>query len=223
MPGKSPSPSTRTVTTHSENTMAVAGLVLAGGKSSRFGSNKAFAEIDGTALIQRVADLFAGLFSHTLLSTNTPELYRHLGLPMVADRYPGDGPLAGIHAAMSDTRHQWLLVVACDMPLLRKSFLQCMMKKAVASSVDAIVPRVNGRAEPLCALYHRRTLSVAGEMLENKERRMHEFLSRITVRFLDDDELGDWGRVPGLFHNVNRPEDLALARALAPGNAGGQL
>lgn len=222
MPGKLPSPSTRTVTTLSENTMAVAGLILAGGKSARFGSNKAFAEVDGIPMIQRAAGLFAGLFSHTLLSTNTPELYRHLGLPMVADRYPGDGPLAGIHAAMSDIRHQWLLVVACDMPLLRKSFLHCMMEKALAGGIDAIVPRVNGRAEPLCALYHRRTLPVAREMLENKERRMHEFLSRISVRFLDDDELGDWGRVSGLFHNVNRLEDLALARSLVQDSTSGQ-
>ena len=101
----------------------ITGVILAGGKSSRFGSNKALAIVDGKPLIQHVADLISSLFAECLLVTNTPAEYEFLSLPMTHDRYRDSGPLAGIHAALLKIRTPRAFVVACDMPNLSQELI----------------------------------------------------------------------------------------------------
>jgi FdhD protein len=96
----------------------ITGVVLAGGQSSRFGSNKALALWQGKFLIEYARDTLTAVFDDCLLITNTPEQYEFLNMPMIKDRYQDMGPLAGIHAALHHTGNPWIFIVACDMPAI---------------------------------------------------------------------------------------------------------
>src|SRR5215510_9861871 len=94
-----------------------AGVILAGGRASRMGGrDKAFAAVDGEPIAVRTIRLFQTLFPQVIVSTNRPSRFADLGVETVEDRFVGNGPLAGIHAAMMASRHPHVFVVACDMP-----------------------------------------------------------------------------------------------------------
>ena len=119
----------------------VAGVILAGGKSSRFGSNKALALHQGNALIQGIGHRLAGLFPETLLITNTPEEYGFLGWPMAGDQYLGCGPLAGIHAALRTVSQPRIFVCGCDMPLLNPDLVRFLCE--LEGDHDIVLLRVH--------------------------------------------------------------------------------
>src|SRR5947208_15606834 len=98
-------------------TAAVAGVIVAGGRDVRMGGrDKAFAAVGGEPIAVRTIRLFHDLFPQVLVATNRPDRFRGLGVQTVADRFPGSGPLAGLHAAILATRHPHVFVAACDMP-----------------------------------------------------------------------------------------------------------
>src|SRR5581483_10211476 len=95
----------------------VAGVIVAGGRSSRMGGrDKAFAAVGGQPIAVRTVRLFQDLFPQVVVATNRPERFAGLGVETVADNYPGCGPLAGIQAALVASRHPHVFVAACDMP-----------------------------------------------------------------------------------------------------------
>src|SRR3989339_729492 len=102
----------------------VTGVILAGGKSRRFGKNKSFIQIDGTPLIERVVTVMGSVFEHRLLVTNTPEEYAYLGLPMVQDLIKGIGPLGGIYTGLETIADDAGFFVACDMPYLNADLVR---------------------------------------------------------------------------------------------------
>src|SRR5271165_4394157 len=128
-----------------------AGWILAGGRSSRMGVDKALLEIDGQPLVSRVAREAAKVCAPVSL-VGDPAVYGHLGFPVIPDRFPGRGPLAGIEAALGATEADWNLLLACDMPALETAVLESLF----AAGGDCALPRYpDGTVEPLCAVYHR--------------------------------------------------------------------
>lgn len=185
----------------------IAGVILAGGASSRFGSNKALADCQGEPMIARVAAVLADLFAERLLVTNTPETYRFLGWPMVGDFHQGAGPLAGIQAALATVKAERAMVVACDMPHLSAPLIRFLCRQG--PEWDVVLPRLASGREPLHALYHKRCLPVIERHLNEGQRKIWRLFADLSVREVAEPEL--LGVVPDLsaFHNVNRPEDLA--------------
>jgi molybdenum cofactor guanylyltransferase len=96
----------------------ITGVILAGGKSSRFGSNKAFASMNGTQLIERVIAIMGSIFKDLIIITNDPDEYSFLGLPMYEDLIKGLGPLGGIYTGLEKIPEKTGFFVACDMPFL---------------------------------------------------------------------------------------------------------
>src|SRR5215475_5572011 len=97
----------------------VTGVIVAGGRASRMGGrDKAFAAVDGEPIAVRTIRLFHQLFPQVLVATNRAERFRALDVETVVDRFPGCGPLAGVHAALLASRHPHVFVAACDMPRL---------------------------------------------------------------------------------------------------------
>lgn len=205
---------------HSDYRMGIGAAILAGGHSKRMGANKALlrAYPGGPTLIETVAARLAeaGL-APTLLVTNTPEEYAFLGLPFSRDEVPGAGALGGILTALVHSTYPYNLVVACDMPLLNPDLLRYMA--ALAGSGDAVVPRRRGLdgqygKEPLHAIYSRNCVEAVRKQIEGGQLRVTDVLDRITVRWVEEEEIRRYDPALLSFRNVNTPEEWAeIARS----------
>jgi len=177
-----------------------AGFVLAGGKSSRMGCNKALLPFRGRTLVEHIINEISAV-THNVSLIGDPGLYINLGYPVIADVFPGCGPLSGIHAALRASGAEWNLVVACDMPAITACFLGELMERAERTGADAVLPAgPSGMPEPLCAAYRRRALAVIERALERDVRKVTEGLEGLQI---------DLWRLPDShhFHNLNTPEE----------------
>jgi len=189
---------------------AIAGVIMAGGASSRFGSNKALALLDRQPMIQHVADILSAVFPTCLLSTNTPEAYAFLGLPTVADIFPGAGPLGGIHAALKYIAEPRAFIAGCDMPLLAPALIRYLCTLAEKEEDwDVVLPWPASGPEPLCAVYSRAALTVIEKNLTQGNRKVSDTLAELRVRRVEETELLSVVDDLNSLHNINRPEDLA--------------
>jgi len=188
--------------------MAVAGIIVAGGRASRMGGrDKAFAAVDGEPIAVRTVRLFHALFPQVLVATDRPERYRGLAVETVGDRFPGCGPLAGIHAALAMSRHPHAFVAACDMPGLDAYVIRFLLGRI--GDADAIVPRWDGDVEPLHAVYARRCAPAMEASLRAGRHALRDFLGTIAVDYVSEEELVRVGGAARSMTNVNTPEELA--------------
>jgi molybdopterin-guanine dinucleotide biosynthesis protein A len=166
------------------------------------GQDKALLPFCGITLGRYVADTVAAAAGKVTLVGN-PERYGFLGYPVLADRYPGEGPLGGILTALTHTFEDWNLVLACDMPAVSCEFLTSLIEAAEAADADALTPAgPSGRPEPLCAVYHRRVLTHFEQVFTRGERKMSLALAAVHTAVLPVPETGQ-------FENVNTPADWA--------------
>lgn len=184
----------------------ITGVLLAGGQSRRFGTNKALAVLAGRRLIEHPAGVLTTLFAHRLLITNTPEQYTFLGWPMTGDRFPDAGPLAGIHAALSAAADPRIFVTACDMPLLNPDLIRLLCESA--GEWDAVLPCSDQGPEPLCAVYDKAALPVIAQALARGDNRIQEVLQALRVRLVAGPDLHRLVVDNQPFVNINRPADL---------------
>ena len=188
----------------------VTGLILLGGKSSRYGSNKALVEIEGVRLVDRVAGVMKSIFHRVLLLTNTPEEYAYLQLPMVEDLIKDLGPMGGIHTGLMTMSDEAGFIVACDMPFLSERLIRHMVD--VRDDFDAVVPRMDWMLEPLHALYSKKCLPAIQEAIEQHQHQIAKCFTRMRVRYVDEEELRLWDQGLRSLFNINKPEDLPGAR-----------
>lgn len=186
----------------------ITGVILAGGQSSRFGSNKALALLHGKSLIQHVTDTVTSIFNDCLLVTNTPEEYDFLNIPMIRDRYQDMGPLAGIHAALRHTGKSWIFVVGCDMPLVMPDLVTFLCSCCTHEDCEAVIPWLEKGAEPLCGLYHKSALARIEQYLQSGKAQVKEILENLAVRKIKEQELLQVIDDLQVFYNVNREHDL---------------
>ena len=126
---------------------------MVGGKSSRFGRDKALIEIDGQPLALRIAERIGPAVDQVTF-VGSPEKYQHLGPHVIPDAVADFGPLGGILAALEDSESEWNLLTGCDMPELTTEFLSFLVERTVGCEDDVILPcDKEGRPEPLCAMY----------------------------------------------------------------------
>lgn len=179
----------------------------AGGKSSRMGRDKSFVVLEGQPMIERVMERVAGLGRETILVTNKPDDYAHLGLPMVGDIHPEKGPLGGIYTAIARASQPHVLVVACDMPWLSRPLLDHMI--GLRGEADVIVPRWDRFPEPLHAIYSRRCLGPIEAKLAADQLKITGFFGQVAVRFVEREEIACFDSEGRSFANINTPDDLA--------------
>ena len=187
---------------------------MAGGESSRMGTDKAFVEILGKPLIEHLLERVADVGQEeTLLVTNRPDDYAYLGLPMYTDVLPGKGSLGGIYTAVYHSSSPHTLVVACDMPFVHPAMLRYMA--GLRESYDVVVPRVKGYPQGLHAIYSKGCLGPIRERLEADRLKVIGFYGAVRVRTMDEDEYARFDARGLMFYNVNTPDELAEARRLA--------
>ena len=197
----------------------VTGVILAGGASSRMGSNKALLPYRGGRFIEAIYRLLAGLFEEVLVVTNTPEQYRFLPCRKVPDLFPGMGALAGLHAGLRQSAGPWIFAVACDMPYLNGDLIRRLF--AQGEGADVVIPESGWGAEPLHAFYGKGCLPSMEAALSVGERRIVSFYCRVRVRRVSAEEVAVVDPRFDSFRNVNTPAEYHRLRgAERDGGAG---
>ncbi len=191
-------------------------MALAGGMSRRLGRNKAVEEIGGERLIERVINRLSEVSSETVVVVAEESRAQALDLPdgvrTAADIYPGHGSLGGIFTGLSATRGDYGIVVACDMPFLNTGLLQFMVD--LAPDFDVVVPRVDGRPEPLHAIYSKSCLEPIESRLKRQDLKIALFFEEVRVAYVDEEDIDLFDPERLSFFNVNTQEDLDKALAL---------
>ncbi len=181
----------------------VTGYVLVGGRSSRFGSDKALHPVRGRPMAVVVASALREHVTGVTLVGDTVA-YAGLGFPIIPDAAEGTGPLGGIVAALQHSRSAWCLVAACDMPKLASAPFTAMFLEAASCHADAVVPKTpDGRLQPLLALYSRSAAEPLALALQQGRWKLSEALDTIAWRELPVEKQDP-------FTNINRVSDLQL-------------
>lgn len=195
--------------------MEATGIILAGGKSSRMGKNKALLEIKGKTVIENVVAELQSAVNNIIIVTNSFEDYQFLGLPMVEDLWKGKGPLAGIQAGLEASSTEKNLVVACDMPFISAKLGTVLLDHLAHYQVA--VPEIFNQLHPLFAAY-RKEISVEIERaLREDQLRIRGIFQNLQVKKMDQVELSKFGisiSDSDLF-NMNHPEEYEQARNMS--------
>ncbi len=193
-------------------------VIQAGGQSTRMGENKALKPFLGRPLVQRVVERLAPAADELLLTTNQPEDYEFLHLPLMADVKPGRGPLGGLYTALISAKYSSVAVVACDMPFASAPLLVAAAGLLSREKVDIVVAETSEGFEPLHAVYRRETCIPAIESaIQADQWRVISWFSKVNLRRLTPDELGRYDPDGLAFWNVNTPEEFAEAEQRAAG------
>ncbi len=180
--------------------------ILAGGRSSRFGSDKALAEIDGECLIKRVCRLLSPFASSTTVVADKPDKYTDFGLRTIQDLNPGLGPLAGLQAALHDMpkSEHWLLLCSCDAYVIRHNWIERLLAHRT-KQCQAVAYRTD-RWQPVPAVYSRSCLPSVESQIKRNDLSMQRLLDRQDVYELQphDDWPDNW--------QINTVKDLERLR-----------
>jgi molybdopterin-guanine dinucleotide biosynthesis protein A len=192
----------------------VAGFILVGGASSRMGSDKAELVFNGRTSLELIAaQLSAAVTSVALVGAR--QEYRRLGLKNVPDLTERWGALGGIHAALAATDKEWAAIVACDLPFVTGDLFAHLMS-LIDETNDAVVPlQPDGRPQPLCALYRRKTcLPEVDKLIAEGEHTPRALLANVKTHWVEFDKLQDLPGAANFFFNVNTPAEFELAQKI---------
>lgn len=192
----------------------VTGVVLAGGHSRRLGLDKALlTTASGETLIAHVVRALTACCTEVLLAVDRPgrPLPEGVTARVVVDAVLDRGPLGGISSGLRAAAEQRCLVVACDLPFVQPALLELLLRERDG---QAVVPRAEGRVQPLMALYQKACLPAIEAMLDDGELRVDRLLTRVHVTYVEEPELREVDPDLRSFFNINRPEDLRRARDL---------
>lgn len=188
----------------------ITGAILAGGGSRRLGRDKASLPLAGKPLALRVAAALAPLVSSCWLITNHPLAHLELGLPLVTDLWPHQGPVGGLITALFYARTPWVLATAADNPFPAPALLQELAARAAGTSRPAVVCRSPRGLEPFPGLYSVRLLARLTEFLQS-DRRPTRFLEVCRPQVIPVEEVQRLDPEGCSFFNLNTPEDVAQA------------
>lgn len=185
----------------------IAGAVLAGGESRRFGRNKALETLKGARLIDRAVAHLAALCDPVMIVANDLSPYIDLDVLLVRDVIPRFGPLGGIYTALYFSPHPWVLVRATDMPFLEPSLAQALIALTQTPHLDVIVLKKDNAFEPLMALYHVRCLPHIRRCMEADRRQVISFYRSVKVHAVEESQWRVYDPEGVSLWNINTPED----------------
>ncbi|VAX26833.1 Molybdenum cofactor guanylyltransferase [hydrothermal vent metagenome] len=195
-------------------------IILAGGKSSRMGQNKALIKLGKKTVIERMIDIVDPIFKEILIITNSPEKFRFLGFPIYEDIYKYKGPLAGIHSGLMHSTTERNFVISCDIPLMTAEMIKYIVEFPTARPVA--ICQAAGYLQPLAGVYSKiifndldehlkyfDKLSSEGKIKHKKNCGMHDFLDSINSEIIYPGSLDFYS--DDLFFNMNSREDYENA------------
>jgi molybdopterin-guanine dinucleotide biosynthesis protein A len=196
---------------------ALLGVVLAGGRSTRYGSDKAFADLGGIPLVERAVRTLGPVARRVVVVANDVSGHAAAAWTVRPDLVPGIGPLGGLHTAVAwavEEGFGGVVVLATDMPFVPSSLLEELAARLERGG--AVVPASRGRRgfEPLCAAYHVDCLAAIEAAIERGDRAVISFFPQVDTRIVDLADVASHGDPDTMFFNVNRPEDYLRADEL---------
>jgi molybdopterin-guanine dinucleotide biosynthesis protein A len=182
------------------------GIILSGGKSLRMGENKAFIDIEGVPIIQRIYTLFKELFHEVIIVTNQIELFKKFDSKIYSDLLPDKGALGGLYTGLFFSTSPYSFCVACDMPFINKSLVQYLIKRI--GDEDVIVPRTKDGLQPLHAIYSKNCLGPIKEIIEQGKFKIIDIFHRVQVNIIEEADFISLDPFRESFINVNTPKEL---------------
>jgi molybdopterin-guanine dinucleotide biosynthesis protein A len=189
-------------------------FILAGGKSTRMGADKAFVEYDGRTLLARALDLARSVTPDVRI-VGSAEKFAPFA-PVVEDIFRDRGPLGGIHAALRSSLTELNLMLAVDTPFVSWAFLQYLISQArSAPGAAAVFPRDEAGSQPLCAIYRREFADAAEAALRDGRNRIDVLFDTVPTRVIEPEELEAAGFSRSIFRNLNTPDELEAEKRRA--------
>jgi molybdenum cofactor guanylyltransferase len=185
-------------------------FILAGGKSTRMGTDKAFLPWATGTLLDHALKL-VGTVAADVRILGDAKKFASLGA-VIEDLYANRGPLGGIHAALANSTSQWNLVIAVDLPFLVPRFLDYLISQARESGALVTVPRAGGGFQPLCAVYQREFARTAEQSLAEGQNKIDLLFAKVETRIIEEHELIRGGFSAEMFRNLNTPADWEQAK-----------
>ncbi len=192
---------------------AMVGVVLAGGGSTRMGTNKALLELGGVPLIERVLRTLQPLFPEVAIVANDPAPYARLGVPTWPDAVPLRGPLGGVYTAILRSRTPYTFCIACDMPFANQAMVAFLCD--LVAGYQVVVPRTPDGYQPLHAVYGKECLARIETMIAADRLKIDLLFPAVRARVVEEAELRAVEPSLRCFMNVNTPEELKAAARLA--------
>ncbi len=186
-------------------------LILAGGRSRRMGTPKASLPINGGAMIESVLRVVEPIFRRTLVVARPDIALPSLKAKVIFDRFPDQGPLAGLISGLQATTYQWCFVTGCDMPFLDPKVIRLMAGQLESAEIIAV--RSSGRVQPLHAFYNRDCLGRGESLLREGVTSLMALHGQCQVKVFDEAEFGGGGRLRRSLRDLDTPEEYAAALA----------
>jgi len=172
--------------------MQATAIIMAGGGSSRMGTDKSMLPIKGQSIIEAICEQLRGFFDEILISANEVDKFAFLGFEVIPDKVPEQGPLMGIASALEASANELNFVVACDIPKINLAFVNRMLTEAVESQADIVVPTTGEeKYEPLFAIYRKTALEAINKALSSGKRKITDVFTLCRVRHIELDDT-DW-------------------------------
>lgn len=200
--------------------MNTTAIILAGGKSSRMGTNKALLQLNGKTVIEGMVEKLRNIVDEIIIVTNTFEDYAFLHLPMIEDRRKGMGPLAGIEAGLAASKTERNLIVACDMPFISVELGQYLL--SCLEEYQGAVPEISGQVHPLFAAYRKDVNEAVSQSLEENQLRIRHFLHHIHVKIVKKEflKLLEMENEELSLFNMNNPDEYLKASNMLKDKSG---
>ena len=194
----------------------IACYILAGGASSRFGSDKAMTEFRGVRMLDRMIGRLEGISDRVRVVAPAAKYAHITSVEIIPDRWPGEGPLGGIITALLATQErkpalEWNFVVSCDMPFLSRKWLGYMMERSLASDAEVVVPQSAHGLEPLCACWRTAAVGKLQSAFGEGVRKVTDGMKRLRAEVLDDAHWKRFDDAGRLFWNMNTQQDYQEA------------
>lgn len=185
-------------------------IILAGGKSKRFGKDKTLLKINDELIIESIINKCKNIFSEIIIVSNQQNKFKVPGVKEVSDIFLECGPLGGIHAGLSAAGTPVCFVTACDMPFFHLPLVEYFLSESACYEI--VVPRENtNHLQPLFAVYKKSLLPQAEKLLMEKKGRILDLYKTAKVLYIDEP---DWKkRIQGnddVFYNINSQKDFDI-------------
>ena len=170
------------------------------------GENKAFIDIEGVPIINRIHNLFKELFQEIIIVTNQKELFSNFESKIYSDLLPNKGALGGLYTGIFYSTFNYSFCVGCDMPFIKKSLVQYLLNHIVDD--DVIVPRTKDGLQPLHAIYSKNCLEPIKKVIEQRKYKILDFYDMVKVKIIKEKDFISLDPLRESFINVNTPAEL---------------